>query len=62
MSAPRSAQPMIGFVDQYCQLYGDLFPEVRSFEAFQWLHLGMISEIKRKSLPAIALAVGLDHP
>jgi SRSO17 transposase len=54
MSAPRSARPTIGFVDQYCQLYGDLLPEVRSFEAFKLLHLGMISEIKRKTLPAIA--------
>jgi SRSO17 transposase len=48
-------------VDEYCQLYADLFPEVRSFEAFKYLHLGMISEIKRKSLPAIAKAVGLDN-
>ena len=52
----------MSFVDQYCPLYGDLFPEVRSFEAFKLLHLGMISEIKRKSLPAIARAVGLDNP
>lgn len=62
MSAPRSARPTISFVDQYCQLYADLFPEVRSFEAFKLLHLGMISEVKRKSLPAIARAVGLDNP
>jgi len=48
-------------VDEYCQLYEGLFPEVRSFEAFKLLHLGMISEIKRKSLPAIAKAVGLDN-
>lgn len=62
MSTPRSARPSIGFVDQYCTFYADLFPEVRSFEAFNLLHLGMISEIKRKTLPAIARAVGLDHP
>jgi len=31
-----------------------LFAEVRSFEAFKQLHLGLISEVKRKSLPAIA--------
>ena len=62
MSAPRTARPTIGFVDQYCQLYSDLFPEVRSFEAFKLLHLGMVSEIKRKSLPGIARAVGLDNP
>jgi SRSO17 transposase len=34
---------------------------VRSFEAFKLLHLGMISEVKRKSLPAMAKAVGLDN-
>jgi SRSO17 transposase len=61
MSASREARVTIRFVDEYCQLYGDLFPEVRSFEAFKYLHLGMISEIKRKSLPAIAKAVGLDN-
>ena len=61
MSVTRSAQPTIRFVDEYCQLFEGLFPEVRSYEAFKLLHLGMISEIKRKSLPAIAKAVGLDN-
>jgi SRSO17 transposase len=61
MPASREARPTIRFVDEYCQLYAGLFPEVRSFEAFKFLHLGMISEIKRKSLPAIAKAVGLDN-
>ena len=61
MPASREARPTIRFVDEYCQLYEGLFPEVRSFEAFKLLHLGMISEIKRKSLPAIAKAVGLDN-
>lgn len=61
MPASRDARPTIRFVDEYCQLFEDLFPEVRSFEAFKLLHLGMISEIKRKSLPAIAKAVGLDN-
>jgi SRSO17 transposase len=61
MPASREARPTIRFVDEYCQLYVGLFPEVRSFEAFKFLHLGMISEIKRKSLPAIAKAVGLAN-
>ena len=34
---------------------------MRSYEAFKLLHLGMVSEIKRKSLPAIAKAVGLEN-
>jgi SRSO17 transposase len=61
MSASREARPTIRFVDEYCQLYEGLFPEVRSFEAFKLVYLGMVSEIKRKSLPAVAKAVGLDN-
>jgi len=52
----------ISFVDQYCSAYQKLFPEVRSFEGFKYLHVGMISELKRKSLPAIAKVVGLSNP
>ena len=59
MSLTRLARPTVRFVDEYCQLFESLFPEVRSFEAFKFLHLGLISDIKRKSLPAIAKAVGL---
>lgn len=57
---PRQpAQPSVTFVNEYCQNYQHLFREVRTFEAFQWLHLGIISELPRKSLPQIARAVGL---
>lgn len=55
----RDAQPTVGFIDQYCSIYQDLFPEVRSYESFKYLHLGIISTIKRKSLPEIAKVVGL---
>jgi SRSO17 transposase len=61
MSAPREAVTTLGFVDQYCNLYHDLFPDVRSFERFKLLHVGLISAIPRKSLPAIANAVGLPN-
>jgi SRSO17 transposase len=61
MVEPREPAPTIKFVDDYCQWYQYLFPEVRSFEAFKYLHVGMISEIKRKTLPAIARVVGLDN-
>jgi hypothetical protein len=44
MPASREARPTIRFVDEYCQLYEELFPEVRSFEAFKFLYLGMISD------------------
>jgi SRSO17 transposase len=51
----------VKFVDSYCESYKKLFPEVRSFEAFKQLHVGIVSEIKRKTLPAIAEVVGLEN-
>lgn len=61
MVEPRPAAPTVKFVDEYCQWYKNLFPDVRSFEAFKYLHVGIISELKRKSLPAIARIVGLEN-
>jgi SRSO17 transposase len=61
MVVPRAARATLRFVDEYCDLYADLFPEVRSFEAFKYLHIGMISDLKRKTLPAIAKTVGLEN-
>ena len=61
MFGGRKPAETIKFVDDYCEWYRKLFPEVRSFEAFKYLHVGMISEIKRKSLPEIARVVGLGN-
>jgi SRSO17 transposase len=61
MDKPRAARPTIKFIDEYCASYRNLFPEVRSFEAFKHLHVGMLSPIKRKTLPEIAKAVGLQQ-
>ncbi len=36
---PRDAQPTVSFIDKYCNGYKDLFPEVRSYECFKYLHL-----------------------
>ena len=58
----RDAQPTVSLVDEYCSEYEGIFPEVRSYECFKYLHIGIISEIKRKSLPEIAKAVGLKSP
>ncbi|MBE9041126.1 IS701 family transposase [Oscillatoriales cyanobacterium LEGE 11467] len=55
----RDAQKTIPLVDEYCRDYTDIFPEVRSYECFKYLHLGIVSGIKRKSLPEIAKAVGV---
>jgi SRSO17 transposase len=61
MFGGREPASTIKFVDNYCQWYRKLFSEVRSFEAFKYLHVGMISDIKRKTLPAIARIVGLSN-
>jgi len=58
MIQPRAAVSTVA-VDEYCQTYRNLFSDIRNFEAFKFLHLGMISEIPRKSLPTIARTVGL---
>ena len=38
-----------------------LFVEVRSYEYFKYLHVGLISNIKRKSLPEIARIVDIEN-
>ena len=58
MVKPRSPVPTVRFIDTYCKLYQDLFVEVRAYECFKYLHVGLISDIKRKSLPEIAKVVG----
>ena len=50
----RQPKPTVDFIDEYCQYYRKLFSDVRGFEAFKFLHMGMISDIKRKTLPAIS--------
>lgn len=61
MVEPRPAVATVNFVDDYCNHYQDLFADVRNFEAFKFLVLGMISELPRKSLPTIARSVGLSN-
>ena len=62
MTQARGATPTVAFVDEYSQLYQDLFPDVRSFEHFKQIQVGMLWEIKRKTLPALAKAVGESDP
>jgi len=57
---PRDAQPTVALIDEYCAEYRDLFKEVRNYECFKYLHLGIISAIKRKSLPEIAKVVSIN--
>ncbi len=55
----RSPTPTVSIIDEYCTAYNEIFPEVRSYECFKYLHQGIISPIKRKSLPEIAKVVGI---
>ena len=59
MSTRRTPTETVSFIDDYCTYYRSIFPDVRSFEQFKLLHLGCISELPRKSIPAISKAVGL---
>jgi SRSO17 transposase len=61
MTAPRDPKATVNFIDVYWAYYKDLFPEVRSFESFKALHLGMLSDLKRKTLLEIAKVAGLDN-
>jgi SRSO17 transposase len=55
----RDARPTVSIIDEYCSAYNDLFSDVRSYECFKYLHQGIISSIKRKSLPEIAKISGV---
>lgn len=44
----RQAVRTVAFIDNYCQNYYSLFEDVRHFEAFKFLHLGMLSKILAK--------------
>lgn len=50
----------MGFVDAYCAHYRALFANVRHFEQFTALHLGLLAETKRKSLPRLAKTAKAD--
>ena len=58
----RSPIPTVSIIDRYCDSYKDLFSDVRNYECFKYLHQGIISSIKRKSLPEIAKVVGINSP
>jgi len=59
---PRDPQATVSVIDQYCQGYKDIFSEVRSYEYFKYLHIGIIAPIKRKSFPEIAKVLGIKSP
>lgn len=62
MVAKREPTPTTPLLDRYCSFYQDIFEnDVRSFEHFKFLQMGILSDIKRKSLPSIAEAVGVTN-
>lgn len=60
MTMVRRPTETVAFVDAYCAAYRDLFGDVRSFDHFTRLHLGLISDVGRKSLPTLARVSGAD--
>ena len=61
MTAPRSPRSTLSVVESHCAHFAHLFAEVRSFENFQALHLGLLSPLPRKTLPALAHFLGLEN-
>ena len=61
MTQPRAAALTINVIDQYCSQYQKIFPEVRSYEAFKRMLLGIITPSQRKSLTTIGEIVGLKN-
>src|SRR5258707_2159834 len=60
MTKPREPTPTVAFVDDYCAPYRAVFPNVRQFEQFTHLELGLVAETNRKSLPGLAQATKAD--
>jgi SRSO17 transposase len=60
MSKTRPATPTVAFIDEYCARYRDLFHTVRHFEQFTALHLGLLAETRRKTLPRLGQSVHMD--
>ncbi len=42
MVKPRFPRLTVQCVDTYCEMYRDLFAEVRAYESFKYLQLGLI--------------------
>jgi SRSO17 transposase len=55
----RQPVATVGFIDDYCLMYRAMFEDVRLYECFKWLHVGIVSILPRKTLPEIAKLNGL---
>ena len=60
MTHAREPIPTVAFIDDYCAHFQSVFPNVRQFEQFTRLELGLVAETKRKSLPRLAQTAKAD--
>lgn len=60
MTRVREAAQTVSLIDRYCAHYRSVFHNVRHFEQFTQLILGLVAETKRKSLPRLAKTVQAD--
>src|SRR5258707_8842205 len=60
MTRVRPATPTVAFIDQDCAPYRGLFQNVRHFEQLTALHLGLLAQTRRKSLPRLGKTVHVD--
>jgi SRSO17 transposase len=61
MTKPREPGHTVAFVDDYCAHYRSVFHNVRHFEQFTQVELGLLAETKRKSLPRLAKTAQAEH-
>ena len=60
MTKTRPATAMVALVNQYCAPYPSLFKNVRHFQQFTALHLGLLAETRHKALPRLGKKVHMD--
>src|SRR5260370_16685800 len=60
MTRGGPAPPTVPLIAQYCAQYRALFHNVRHFEHFTALHLGLLAETRHKSLPQLGKTVHTD--
>jgi SRSO17 transposase len=60
MTIARRPTATVAVIDAYAASYRELFTDVRSFDHFTRLHVGLLSDTARKSLPAIGRVAGAD--
>lgn len=53
MIEQRETVATVGFVDEYAQQYRPRFGDIRLYECFKFLHIGMLNNLPRKSLAEI---------